>query len=173
MHGPLPAASRMKSPALVALLCAALAATAPLAQTVYKSVGPDGRTTYSDKPPATGRLEKTMSFENLPSSELPASASSYVEQLRRMHARDAAQAAAQMPKGVVLYGAPWCGYCKQAKAYLAGKGIAYRDVDVDTPDGMAAFAQVGGRGIPVLVANGRSVRGFTAAAYDALLAPAR
>ena len=159
--------------ALVALLSAFAAAAPALAQTVYKSVGPDGKVTYGDKAPTTGRLEKTMRFENLPSSELPASASSYVEQLRRMHARDAAQAAAELPKGVVLYGAAWCGYCKKAKAYLAGKGIAYRDIDVDTPDGMTAFAQVGGRGIPVLVANGRSVRGFTAAAYDALLAPAR
>ena len=162
----------MKPKAALVLLCALAASAGGLAQTVYKSVGPDGKITYSDKAPATGsRLEKTLSFENLPSSELPASASSYVEQLRRMHARDAAQAVAQAPKGVVLYGAAWCGYCKKAKAWLAGKGVAYRDVDVDTPDGMAAFAQVGGRGIPVLVANGRSVRGFTAAAYEALLAP--
>ena len=164
----------MKPFALATLLLAACAAAVAPAQTVYKSVGPDGKVTYADKPPTSGRLEKTMSFENLPSSALPASASSYVEQLRRMHARDAAQAAARpaeaAARGVVLYSAPWCGYCRKAKAYLAGKGIAYRDIDVDTPDGMNAFAQVGGRGIPVLVADGRRVQGFTAAAYDAVFA---
>ena len=152
------------------LACAASAQ----AQTVYKSVGADGRVVYSDKPPVTGRLEKTMSFENLPSSTLPASASSYVEQLKRMHARDAAQAAAAPPPqhGVVLYSAPWCGYCRKAKAWLAGKGIAYRDIDVETPDGMAAFAGAGGGGgIPVIVADGHRVSGFSSAAYDALFAP--
>lgn len=141
------------------------------AQTVYKSVGADGQVVYSDKPPTTGRLEKTMSFENLPSSALPASASSYVEQLKRMHARDAAQPAAAPPQhGVVLYSAPWCGYCRKAKAWLAGKGVAYRDIDVETPDGIAAFARVGGSGIPVIVTEGHSVTGFSNAAYDALFA---
>jgi glutaredoxin len=156
-------------PALLLLL---LCAVAVPAQTVYKSVGADGQVVYSDKPPATGRIEKTMRFENLPSSALPASASSYVEQLKRMHARDAAQAAAAPPqRGVVLYSAPWCGYCRKAKAWLADKGVAYRDFDVETPDGAAAFARAGGGGgIPVIVADGRRLSGFSSAAYDALLA---
>ena len=45
-------------------------------------VGPDGSIIYSDRPPAEARLEMTMTFENLPSSPLPAStppmSSSYV-----------------------------------------------------------------------------------------------
>jgi len=150
----------------LALLCAT---TASPAQTVYKSVGPDGRVVYSDKPPAGGKVEKTMTFDNLPASTLPASASSYVEQLRRMHARDAAQAAAAPPEGVVLYSAAWCGHCRQAKAWLAGHGVAYREVDVETPAGVEAFAQAGGgRGIPLLVANGRRVQGWSPAAYESL-----
>ena len=36
-----------------------------------RMVGPDGRIVYSDRPPAEGRLENTMAFENLPSSPLP------------------------------------------------------------------------------------------------------
>jgi glutaredoxin len=155
----------------VLLLLAALAG-AVAAQTVYKSVGADGRVVYSDRPPAGGRLEKTLTFENLPSSALPASASSYVEQLKRMHARDAAQAAAAPAQaGVVLYTASWCGYCRKARAWLGAKGIAYRDVDVETPDGIAAFASVGGgSGVPVIVADGRRLAGFSAPAYDALFA---
>lgn len=152
------------------LACASVAVAG--AQTVYKSVGPDGRVVYSDHPPANGRVEKTMTFENLPSSELPASSSSYVEQLRRMHARDAAaqaSAATSAGAGPVLYAAAWCGYCKKARAWLGGHGVAYREVDVETPAGVEAFAQAGGgRGIPLLVANGRRVQGWSPAAYESL-----
>ena len=83
---------------------------------------------------------------------------------------DAPPAAA--PRGdVVLYMATWCGYCKAAKSYLAGKGIAYRELDIDTPSGKAAFKQLGARGVPVLLTNGQKIAGFTPQAYDAVFMP--
>lgn len=150
------------------LLCGLLVTTTPVAQDLYKSVGPDGRIVYSDKPPAKGRIEKTMKFENLPSSALPASAFSYVEQLRKLRASSSAN---KPTKAVVLYSAAWCGYCKKAKAYLADKGITYQEIDIDTDGGMIAFAQVGGgNGVPLLLAGGQRVQGFSPDAYDALFA---
>src|SRR5271168_3034262 len=133
----------MRSPARLAilLLWSACAATAPGAQTMYKSVGPDGRIVYSDRPPVEGRLEATIKFEHLPSSPLPASTSSYLEQLRKTGPATSTGAA---PKGVALYSASWCGFCKRAKAYLAASGISYQEFDIDTEDGRAAFAQAGG-----------------------------
>lgn len=153
---------------VVVLLWSTSAITAHGAQTLYKSIGPDGRVVYSDRPPAEGRLEKTITFENLPSSPLPASAASYVEQL----SRKGPSAAATVPiSGVVLYSATWCGFCKKAKSYLAEKGITYQDFDIDTKDGLAAFAHAGGaKGVPLLIAGGQRVQGFSAAAYDALFA---
>jgi len=150
------------------LLWSVSAGTAQGGQTLYKSVGPDGRIIYADRPPAEGRLDKTMTFENLPSSPLPASTSAYVEQLRRMGATPSTSAPLG---GVVLYSATWCGFCKRAKAYLAGKGIPYQEFDIGTKDGMAAFASAGGgKGVPLLLAGGQRVQGFTLAAYDALFA---
>jgi glutaredoxin 3 len=32
---------------------------------------------------------------------------------------------------VTIYTSAWCGYCMRAKALLDGKGIAYREIDVD------------------------------------------
>jgi glutaredoxin len=110
-----------------------------------------------------------MKFENLPTSDLPASTASYVEQLRRLRAG----ASASLPTtGVVLYSASWCGYCRQAKAYLSSKAIAFQEIDIDTSSGMSNFAQAGGAGggVPFLLAGGQSVRGFNAAAYDAFFA---
>jgi glutaredoxin len=144
---------------------ALLAAATASAQTVYKSVGPDGKVVYSDHPPTTGRLEKTMKFQ-LQSSALPASAVSFMEQFRKNHPNDAPQAAAA--KGVTLYSAVWCGYCRKAKAWLGEHGVAYANVDVDTPGGAQALARAGGgTGIPVLVVDGRPLGGFSADAYAA------
>ncbi len=77
--------------------------------------------------------------------------------------------------GPTLYSAVWCGYCKKAKAWLAARGVAYQDIDVDTTSGMAALAEVtGGKGgIPVLVAKGQKVSGFSTAAYDSIFPAAK
>ncbi len=143
-----------------------LVAAAASAQTVYKSVGPDGKIVYSDHPPTTGRLEKTMKFE-LASSALPASAASYMEQFRKTHPNGSLPA--EVGKGVTLYSAVWCGYCKQAKAWLGAHGVAYTNVDIDAPGGMAALAQASGgsTGVPVLVVDGKKMTGFSSSAYDA------
>ena len=142
-----------------------LAVAAASAQTVYKSIGTDGKVVYSDHPPATGRVEKTMKFE-LASSALPASAASYMEQFRKTHPE---AAAAPPSQGVTLYSAVWCGYCRQAKAWLAGHGVAYTNIDIDAPGGAQALAQAGGgTGIPVLVVDGRPLGGFSAGAYAAV-----
>jgi glutaredoxin len=148
----------------MALLFCFLYAGTSMAQNLYKSVLPDGRIIYSDSPPAEGRIDKTLNFDNLPSSALPASASSYVAQLRRLRAASAPEV---INDGVVLYAAVWCGYCRQAKAWLAARGVSYSEYDIDTRDGMTALVDVGGgRGIPLLLAGGQRIRGFSAPAYE-------
>lgn len=150
---------------LLFVFCALFSMTAP-AQNLYKSIGPDGRIVYSDRRPAEGRIEKTLQFKNLPASSLPASASSQLEQLRKQ--KGAQQAAAQAGQ-VVIYTTSWCGYCKKAKAYLAGKGISYRELDIETGPGMAAYAQAGGEGgVPLLFYRGQRVQGYSKEAYDSL-----
>jgi glutaredoxin len=151
----------------LSLAVALLAGAAASAQTVYKSVGADGKIVYSDHAPTEGRLEKTMKFE-LASSALPASAASYMEQFRKSH--PAGAAAATEARGVTLYSAVWCGYCRKAKAWLGEHGVSYTDIDVDAPGGTAALAQAtGGRsGIPVLVVDGHTLNGFSVGAYDAM-----
>jgi glutaredoxin len=151
-------------------MCGIAFAGAVSAQTIYKSIGANGQVVYSDKAPTTGHLEKTMKFADLPSSTLPSTTASYMEQFRRTHPNNTAPEVATIGNGVTLYSAAWCGYCKKAKAWLAAKGVAYQDVDVDSPSGMAAFAQAtGGKGgIPVLMAKGQRVTGFSTAAYDTI-----
>ena len=77
---------------------------------------------------------------------------------------------AQRQPTVLYVWAEWCGYCRLARGYLARNGIAYREIDIDTPDGKAAFAEIGGRGVPVLLADGQRLAGFRESSYDALFA---
>lgn len=150
---------------LAVLTLAALASLAG-AQTLYKSVGADGRVVYGDQPPKTGAVEKTLKLDNLPVSVVPGAA------LKPSTA--SATPPTAVPRGeVVLYMATWCGYCKAAKAYLAQKSIAYRELDIDTPAGKTAFTQIGGRGVPVLLAQGQRINGFSPQAYDAVFITAK
>ena len=168
---------RSPSPGLLRQAVAATLALAALmlvllptagAQTLYKSVGADGRIVYSDKPPTGVGVDKALKLDNLPVSVVAGAEPRVATQRPQPEAPTAA------PRGdVVLYMATWCGYCKAAKAYLAQKSIAYRERDIDTPAGKAAFAQIGGRGVPVLLTNGQRLSGFSPQSYDAVFAPRR
>ena len=155
------------------LLAAAASAVCAVAgaQVLYKSVGPDGKVSYSDRPPADDRIAKTMKFAELPNTALPSKTIAELEQLRKS---GAATPIAVPTSGVSLYAAKWCGYCRQAREFLNQRGIAFQEIDVDTPSGKSAFVRAGGvGGIPLLVANGQKVRGFTSQAYESLFAGRR
>ena len=144
-------------------------AVAQSTTTLYKSTGPDGKTVYSDRPPPNAREAKTLTFQNAPASPLSVETLAYIETLKRSAE---ARAKAPPPSDVVLFSAAWCGYCKKAKAHLAAKQVAYREIDIDTKDGLVAYVQAGGkRGVPLLVVNGQSVSGYSQASYDAALSP--
>lgn len=162
----------MRTAALAAMLLVLLAGTA-LAQgsdTVYRSVGPDGRVTYSQTPPAEGKLERRMEFEKLPATPLPA----YLLQFRKDAARMAAAATAPPSAGLRLFTASWCGYCRQSKAWLRANGLGFQEIDIDQPAGMSAFVAAGGRGsVPLLVGPNVRLQGFSRTGYAAALGPGR
>ncbi len=154
---------------------AGLTLAAPGDTTLYKSIRPDGKTVYSDRPPNAGESRK-MTFENLPASPLSAATLAYLEELKKFSAANAkaAVAAAAPSNEVILFTTAWCGYCKKARAYLAAKRVPYREVDIETKNGAAAYAQAGGRGgVPFLVGDGKRVAGFSVPAYDAVFPVAR
>jgi glutaredoxin len=154
------------------LLVGALLATAAQAATVYKSVGADGKITYSDEPPVNARESKAMKIADGPVTPLPASVLKYRAELAKgARGRIDNVAGVANASGTTLFSANWCGYCKKAKAYLSAKGVAYRDVDIDSPDGAKAFfAAGGGGGVPLLLVDGQRVSGFSQASYDGMFA---
>ena len=91
------------------------------------------------------------------------------------------EAFAQQDKGpargkVVLYSTSWCGYCKQARAYLEKRGIDYEEKDIEAdPDALAELKKkaVGTRirrgSVPVLDVKGTLVQGFNPKQIDELM----
>jgi glutaredoxin len=156
---------------LLIMLVVAGIATAD-GQQLYKSVTSSGQVVYSDRPPPEAAA-RIVSIGELPASRLPEAAL----RAREQFVKNIGVVAPVVPMpsgGVQLYAAAWCRYCVQAKAWLGERGIAYQEVDIDTPAGQLAQARAGGgKGIPFIVANGQRVTGFSAAGYQKLFPDSR
>lgn len=73
-------------------------------------------------------------------------------------------------KGVILYGTTWCGFCKKARAYFQSKGIAYTEYDVEnSAKGRADYVRLHMQGVPVILANGKRLNGFTPEAFEQMM----
>jgi glutaredoxin len=86
-------------------------------------------------------------------------------------------AAVASASDVIIYGASWCGACKQAKRFFQTKGVAFVEKDIEKEPGARsemmekARAQgVSTQGIPVLDVRGTMLGGFDANAVERLLA---
>ena len=65
-------------------------------------------------------------------------------------------------KGVVLYTTEPCGFCRQAKALLASRGIPYHEINLaKDPAGRADLVALTGQmTFPQIVVGERSIGGF-------------
>jgi len=70
---------------------------------------------------------------------------------------------------VVIYGASWCGVCKQARKYFKDNNIPYIAYDVEKSRiGRADFKLLKGRSVPVILLGGQRMNGFTVSRFQAL-----
>lgn len=88
-------------------------------------------------------------------------------------AAEAREALAQTAEEVIVFGASWCGACRQTKSYLSSRGIPFVERDVEREPGAqrdmmdrAQRAGVSPSGIPVIDFRGRIIQGFNRAAID-------
>lgn len=66
-----------------------------------------------------------------------------------------------MPE-VVMYSTGWCPYCARARALFERKGIAFREVDIETDAALRAemLTRSGRRSVPQIFVGERHLGGF-------------
>ena len=68
---------------------------------------------------------------------------------------------------VVVYGTETCPYCIKTRAYLNARHIPFLDIDVNKSEkGKHDFAQLGGKGVPLILIGDRQMVGFNQAVID-------
>ena len=78
---------------------------------------------------------------------------------------------------LLVYSAPWCSDCREAKRFLTKHNIAYTDINIETTPGAAdeVVKNTGKRAIPQFVIDGKWIqpykpgRGFLYDEMSALL----
>lgn len=131
---------------------------------IYRWTDEKGRVVYGNEPPSDAKTN--MVQDRINSYGGP-------PEVRKVAPVSAAPApAAQVTTlPVVLYATSWCGYCAQARAHFAKKGVSYIEYDVEkSPTANAEFKRLGGRGVPLIVHGANVMRGFRAESFDTLLA---
>jgi glutaredoxin len=145
-------------PLLAGLVLFALAAPMVMAQGVYRIVGPDGRVTYSDQPPAPNANAKPVTglsgaATGSATAQLPAA-------LRK--------AANQYP--VTLYTGDECAPCISGRNMLNARGIPYAEKTITSDDDVDAIKRLsGGSSLPLLTIGGQQIKGFSATEWNQFL----
>ena len=149
--------SRFKQALLLAcLISLACAATSSMAQ-LYKTVGPDGRVTYSDTPPPVGKAERKNVSGNGPNEvNLP---------------YELAQALRNHP--VTFYSMAKCPVCDDARSLLKKRGIPYVEKTITSADDQIKLRDIsGGTELPVLLVGREKKLGFAPTEWQSVLTAA-
>lgn len=159
----------------------------PKADTLTQRISDGRRIALNDKLPQVDHLPRRLEGTQMPrpsagagtsrSTGLPRSAPA----ARRTLERSAAGALGELTSAqleqlsITMYSTSWCGYCSKARSFFDSRGIPFVEKDVETDrQGAAEFREIaGGRGgVPVIVVNGKVMRGFSQPAIEAAIVQA-
>lgn len=133
-----------------ATVCAALllAASQAHAQAVYRVVGPDGRVTFSDKPPIAGNATTSGAG----GKQADAQGGSMPYELR--------QVVNKYP--VTLYTSSNCGPCDAGRAMLSSRGIPFAEKTINTNEDAEALQRMSSdASLPFLTIGGQQLKGYS------------
>lgn len=152
-------AGRVCTLAVLAGLCA----TATLAQTLYRIVGPDGRVTYTDRPPAggTGTSVGSAGAPRTAASGPVGEATGAGSDARAMAGWPTALRTAATRFPVTFFAAEGCAPCDEARRLLQRRGIPYTEKRVRTEEDARRLEQLtGGRLVPSATIGRQALSGF-------------
>ena len=72
-------------------------------------------------------------------------------------------AAAARPAEVVVYTAPWCGWCRKTLAWLDERDVDYQNKDIDANERwrMELVEKIGAAAVPLVEIDDQKIRGFS------------
>jgi glutaredoxin len=145
--------------ALALVAAAGFSAGDANAQQIFRIVGPDGRVTFSDKPPLETSQAAAAKAIPLPGAGGTNNAALPFE-LR--------EAATRYP--VTLYTSPDCGPCGSGRAMLTARGIPFDERTVTTNEDIEALKRLAGVAtVPFLTIGGQQLKGFSEAEWTQFL----
>ena len=152
---------------VIVLLALTLYLCTTAAAEIYKWVDEKGEMHISDSPPpgakSSGEMKVYKDRQGDSLDTAPPSVKKKEESRPSFESKKKAD--------VVLYTTSWCPYCRKARDYFRSRGIDFIEYDIEK-DKEAAIRkrQLDNRGgVPFAIINGRSIRGFSASAYEKAL----
>lgn len=124
---------------------------------IYRIVAPDGKVTFSDKPTVAAVKITAIDASGKPAG---AAAAPLPFELR--------QVVSKYP--VTLYTSKNCEPCSTGRALLSGRGIAFAEKTVNTPEDVQALQRIsGGNSLPFLTLGAQQIKGFSQAQWTQFL----
>ncbi len=152
---------QLKTLTFTAGLLALVAITQVSAQGVYRIVGPDGKVTFSDQPPATDTGPGKSPSAAGGASNSAAPAAGYMPAELR-------QAMSRYP--VTLYTGSDCAPCASGRDMLTSRGIPFTEKTVNSNADIDAFKRMSGVGsLPLLAIGSQHLKGYSASEWNQYL----
>ncbi len=127
------------------------------AQTIYRVVGPDGKVTFSDKPPISASNVTSTGSGGKP---LDIGGPVLPSELR--------QVVGKYP--VTLYTSSNCAPCGTGRTLLSGRGVPFTEKTVTTNDDAQALQRISGEtSLPFLTIGGQQIKGYSDAEWTQFL----
>ncbi|WP_298214664.1 glutaredoxin family protein [Acidovorax sp.] len=143
---------------LLASLLMTLACASAQAQGVYRIVGPDGKVTFSDRPPADAKEPAQAARTTGTAPAAPGAALPF--ELR--------QTASRYP--VTIYTGNDCAPCVSLRNVLTSRGVPFTERTVSTNEDIAALQRLGGSSsLPFGTIGGQQLVGFSDAEWTQYL----
>ena len=143
----------------IRLICAAmlLMAAQAQAQTVYRVVGPDGKVTFSDKPPAASEQATATGAGGKP---LGSGGTPLPFELRQLTSK----------YPVTLYTSNNCAPCGSGRTLLSSRGVPFTEKTVTTNEDSEALQRISGESsLPFLTIGSQQIKGYSDAEWTQFL----
>ncbi|MDO9216860.1 MAG: DUF4124 domain-containing protein [Lacisediminimonas sp.] len=149
---------RLSAAGALLVLAGSFLLPAVQAQTVFRIVGPDGKVTYSDKPPPSATETR-----GTPANAGPAAAGVSAGLPYALR-----QVAAKYP--VTLYTGDKCGPCAAGVSLLTSRGVPFTEKTVTTNQDSEALQRLSGdNSLPFMTIGSQQLKGFSDAEWTQFL----